>query len=197
LFHPWWKSGAITLRPISGIRYMLLREALKFKGIDGGPSLFTSYMNTKTRTHLVGPEIGLQAEMGGDSFKIVAVSRFILFANIEKLRLEGDNYGTAAQVNLGAINSFSQTITNAHLSPAFEQTVHVEAKLLQFVPFVNRVDLFREASFRVGFTFFNVAEVARPGRSVRHRGLPQTPELVTDRSKWSFLSWDLGVLFKY
>ena len=121
----------------------------------------------------------------------------IVFANIEKLRMEGDNFGTPAQVNLGGVNSFTQTITTAHLSPAFEQTVHVEARVMQFVPLLNRVTVLKNAMFRGGFTFFNVAEVARPGRSVRYRGLPQTPELIVDRSKWSFVSWDLGLLFEY
>jgi hypothetical protein len=197
-----WKSSGIKIRPVWGIKYLFLRERMMWDGVGGGnlggfPPLFSGFMNTSIRSHMVGPQLGLRGEFGGDSFKIVAGSRFIIFGNIERLRLEGDNYGNPFQVALGNINSFSQTIRNSHLSPAYEFTIHGEAKVLQFVPLLNRYDFFKEASLRVGFTLFNVAEVARPGRSVRHNGLPMTPELITDRSKWSYTAWDFGLSFKY
>jgi hypothetical protein len=111
--------------------------------------------------------------------------------------MEGDNFGTPAQVAIGTINSFSQTINTSHLSPAFEQTIHLEARVLQFIPFVNRYEVLRNAKFRTGFTWFNVAEVARPGRAVRFRGIPLQPEVKPDRSKWSFTAWDFGLTFTY
>jgi hypothetical protein len=199
LFSPWWKSENIKVRPLGGIRYMYLREGMHFTGIAGGPPYYTGALNTNIRSHLVGPQIGLQAVIGGDSFKIITGTRVVVFANIEKIRLEGNNFGTPAQVGLGggSANAFTQTLTTSHLSPAFEQTVHIEANVMQFVPYLNTFDIMRNATFRAGFTFFNVAEVARPGRSVRYRGLPQFPEAISDRSKWSFVSWDFGLNFTY
>ncbi|GAB4144042.1 MAG: hypothetical protein Tsb009_15510 [Planctomycetaceae bacterium] len=197
LFAPWWKSNNILVRPMGGVRYMYLREGMHFSGINGGPPVTVSALNTNIRSHLVGPQLGLQGVIGGKSFRIISGTRVIIFANIEKLRMEGDNFGSAAIVAAGAVNSFSQTITNAHVSPAFEQTIHMEANVLQFVPYLNTFAIMRNATFRAGFTFFNVAEVARPSRSVRYRGLPQLPELKADRSKWSFISWDFGVNFVY
>lgn len=197
LFKPIWQSGSIKVRPIGGLRYTYIREGLHFSGIDGGPPIFTGSLNTNIRSHLVGPQIGFQAAVGGNNLRVISGTRFMLFANMERLHLEGSNFGTAAQVALGGVNSFSQVIRNTHLSPGFEQTLHVEANLLQHIPYLNTFDLMKRAKFRMGVTYFSVAEIARPGRSVRYRGLPQTPELITDRSKWSFISWDFGLHFTY
>lgn len=197
VFAPVWKTEGIKLRPSAGIRYLFLRERLAFDGIAGGPPYYTAFLDTNTRSHMVGPQLGLQTEIGGESFRIVAVTRVVLFANIERVRMEGDNFGSPAQVALGTINSFSQTVSSSHVSPAFEQTIHMEANLIQFIPILNRYRLLQNARIRGGFTFFNVAEVARPGRAVRFRGMPQQPEVKSDRSKWSFTAWDIGLIFRY
>lgn|GEM_PF-6929609 len=192
----WWGRGSLIVRPMWGFHYLHLREGLLFDGVDG-PALFSAALSSNIRSHLYGPHLGFQAKIGSDNFRIVAGTRFILYVNSEKIRLTGSNFGNPTIVNTGFSGSFSKSTSNTHISPAFEQSIKLEAKLFSFVPVLNRVDILNNTTFQLGFTFFNVAEVARPGRSIVFNGLPLIPAIRVDRSKWSFNSLEGGFVVRY
>lgn len=197
-----WESGPLRVRPMYGARYTLVREGMFFTGFDYSDTItlpFQTTLASETTSHLAGPEVGLLGTLGGDSFKVTIGSRFILYVNHERQRLNGNNFiDIFTRQTFGNQNlRFDQQRDSTHLSPAFEQTVHFEAKLFQYVPGLNRIRAIREAKLRGGLTYLDIGLIARPNKSVRYNAFPGAPRLQTKRSKFSLLAWDVGLSFDY
>lgn len=191
----------LKIKPLVGFRYTFVKEKMNFHGFDEGPPAFASFLNTKIQSHLYGPEFGLRGEMGGQALRVVGGVKAILYVNTENLEMDGDNFGTAAQVNqfrfFASETFFRQEEHSTHLSPGIEGTVHFEANVFPYIPVLKKWHPLEKARLRGGFTYLVIGEVARPNTSVIHRGLPLVPELKTDRSAWHIVGWDVGLEWRF
>ncbi|WP_291170815.1 hypothetical protein [Gimesia sp.] len=176
----------------------------------------TSYVNNTVDTHLAGPEIGFQFDLGGDKFKIWGQTKFGIMANRSKIKLNGDNIGmitrddptdpdrpqalitpTAADPNP---NQFSDYQTHTHVSPLFEQSIFAEMNLFDKVPVLKRMKLLEEAKLKVGYTYIVAGEVTRPYESILWTGMPTRglfPSIDVKREKWSVGTWSVGLDWNY
>jgi len=196
----WEWNEAIKVRPLWGARYTFVREGMFFSGFQFTDSVapFQTVLDNDISTHLFGPEVGLHTSIGNDVLKITLGTRFILYINHERQRLNGLGWVDVASQGpaLGQL-PFNEERNSTHVSPAFEQTVHFESHIFRLIPWLNRMKFFRNAKLRGGITYLDIGEVARPGGSVRYNSFPLTPTLKTERSKYSVFAWDVGFLVEY
>lgn len=202
MLRPMWSwRDAVKLRPMWGFRYTYIHERMIFSGHDFFPPTppYRTDLTSKTTSNLFGPEIGLHTTIGSDAFRFILGTRFILYVNLDEQQLAGNNMidldslPLAAGVNLG----FSHRRHTGHVSPAFEQTVHAELKVFQFIPIINRIDVLKNGKIRGGLTFLDIGEIVRPNQQIKFNSFPLFPILQTRRSKYSLLAWDVGLQFDY
>lgn len=176
----------------------------------------TTYVNSKVDTHLAGPELGIQFDIGGDKFKIWGQTKVGIMANQETIEIEGDNVGmivradpddpdrpkalidpTADNPNP---NAFTDRQSHTHISPLFEQSIFMEMKLFDKIPVLKRMQLLEEAKFKFGYTYIVAGEVARPYDSIRWQGMPTRglfPSINVKRESWSVGTWSVGIDWLY
>jgi hypothetical protein len=200
----WEWNDMLKVRPSVGARYTFLQEGLFFNGFNYSDTVapYESTLNTHINSHMAGPEIGIHSEIGAGSFmKVTTGTKFILYINHEVRHLDGSNFiDIASLTGPGAFpfpGAFSDADSATHISPAFEQTVHFEAKVFELVPFLNRMDFFKNAKLRGGLTFLDIGLISRPNKSTKYNSFPLVPTLKTSRSSWNFLAWDVGLHFEY
>lgn len=227
---PKFGRRSFKIRPLYGIRYLHINESFGFQGADSaltydsttsfingfpvsymvdvdsvednpfGNPQFQTFIDSNVWSHLVGPEIGFQFEIGGTKFRLVGHTKFALLGNAEKIKLSGDDFGNGYLIDLGADtageNFFSQTEYHAHVSPAFEQTLSAEAQLFGLIPVLKRIPALDSAVFRIGISYLAVAEVARPADTITYNALPLFPEIEVDRSRWDMYTMNFGITWR-
>jgi len=117
-----FRSDAVQVRPLWGMRYLNIQEGFKFRGIDSGLTYdydgpggdgtyapdggITPYtdeqwearLSNNVESHIAGPEIGFRIDLGDgghDGFRIWGETIFGLNANFEEIQMAGDNIGDA------------------------------------------------------------------------------------------------------
>ena len=98
-------------------------------GGDGDP-LFTlaanrptlSFVDMQTETHLIGPEIGIRFDLGGDKFKLWGQSKFGLLAAREEQDIRGDNIGMITRTLNTPIIANDPLVDEGGLTDTYEQT---------------------------------------------------------------------------
>ncbi len=115
---PIYKSDAIKLRPLYGLRYTHIKETFAFNGIDSGFTydyddaggdatfipdsglinlypLYEATLNNEVQSHIAGPEIGLRFDLGSGKKGLSIWGETIvgLAANFEEISLNGDDIG--------------------------------------------------------------------------------------------------------
>ena len=211
-------NDMLAVRPMYGARYFGIRERQNINAFDflqtpGFSFVDPMFIHNSVKSHMAGPQVGLHIVLGGGGFfKVTSGTQFILFINHERQRLDGFNFGSESQRTgllqndpffFDALNVppgarfFSDSRKSTHLSPAFEQTVHFEAKLFSLIPWVNRMEFFKHATVRGGLTFLDIGLLTRPSKSLSYVALPGKPSLRTDRSNFFTLAWDVGIQFEY
>ncbi|QDT37047.1 hypothetical protein [Stratiformator vulcanicus] len=225
---PIYKSTGVRLRPYAGLKYAHLREGFEMFGASSGlnvdydlnglptavtlqPTLdftgdgvpdsvlpFDSQMNAEVTSNLFGPTAGIDFLFGSDDVSVAGDLAFGLLGNWEQTKISGDGFGTA-EATSGGIQSFSSSERNAHISPSFEASVHGQAKLFKYVPYINRYKFFSEARFRTGITFLNVWEVARPLEQIVWTSSDAVDPYIgaADRDNWYLHYWDFGVSWTF
>ncbi|MCA9117761.1 MAG: hypothetical protein KDA79_21970 [Planctomycetaceae bacterium] len=211
---PIYRKSWLKLRTMYGLKYMHIREKFGFYGADSaldyvfgddgrpdpatvndlGLDPYSSTLEMRTSTHLVGPQIGLAYETGGKILKISGRSLFSLMANHEKLELNGDDFGDgfSGLINQARDNRFYREEENTHVSPAFTQEFHADMNLIHLLPLINRIRYLENSVVRLSYVYNIVGSVARPASSVVYNGLPLFPEISTSHSSWGFSSMNLG-----
>ncbi|QDT96975.1 hypothetical protein [Gimesia aquarii] len=176
----------------------------------------TTVVNSQVDTHLAGPEIGIQFDLGGDKFKIWGQTKLGLMANQEEIELSGDNVGMITRADPDDLdrpkalidptpdnpnpNAFRDESSHTHVSPIFEQSIFMEMAIFDKVPVLKRMKILEEAKFRFGYTYIIAGEIARPFDSIRWQGMPTRglfPSIEIEREKWSVGSWSVGIDWHY
>lgn len=177
---------------------------------------YTTWVNSTVRTHLAGPEVGFQFDLGGDKFKIWGQTKLGIMANQEQIKLSGNNVGMGIRADPDSTdrpkalidptpanpnpNAFSSTQNHTHVSPLFEQSIFMEMALFDKVPVLKRMKMLEEAKFKFGYTYIVAGEIARPYDSIRWQGMPTRglfPSIDVDRQSWSVGTWSIGIDWLY
>ena len=177
-----------------------------------------AFLNNNSKSNLFGPEIGLQYDLGGNKFMLTGHTKFALLANFERIKMDGDNIGQILDpfyirgfsttrgdlfVPTGSNpnpNAFDDAESHSHVSPLIEQSIQAEAYLLKHVPVINKLETFREAKFRAGYTYTAIWEVVDPESSIYWAGNPTAglfPYISVDRGKWAMGAWNFGLEWNY
>ncbi len=169
----------------------------------------TSVLRSQVTSYLVGPELGLNYQIGGESLKVGGRSSFALLANHERMQMQGNNiFVTTRPANLiqptpqdQLPNDFSDTKNSTHVSPLFEQSFYVEGPFLRYVPVIRRANVFRNATVNMGYTITLIGEVTRPDENILWQGNPSAglfPSIKTDdRSTWRSEMFNFGLSWKW
>jgi hypothetical protein len=187
------------------------------------PNIMQSQLDSSTQSYLAGPEAGLRFDIGGDRLKLVAQSKVGLLANNSNRKLSGFNIGDAYYVPplrttpvMPGIDSlrptladprdtpaireatkFSSTDSTTYLSVMFEQSIMAKAPLLQFVPILNKMSVFRAAEFQTGYTVIVVGDVQRAANTIDWQAYPVKPQLLDKRSSYVEGIYNFGVEWTY
>lgn len=169
-----------------------------------------SYLRSRVRSHMAGPEIGLRFDIGGDGdgFAVWGESRFALLANHERIQLDGDNIGMTTRPadflqptsEDAQRNRFNDQESHTHVSPYFEQSIYAEAPIFEHLPVLRKVRLLENAQFRVGYTFTYIGFVAEPEKSWIPQGAPSQglfPLVSVSRGKWLADQWTFAIDWRY
>ncbi len=192
----------------------------------GPGSPIRSYLMSRSEGFFAGPEAGVRLDLGGDRFKIWTQSKFGLLAYQSTRKISGYNIGdhyniintAVLETNSGlpqdpdvngdgipdnptraagiAGTSFSESKRSTSVAPLFEQGVFMEAPLLSYVPYINRMSMFNNAEFQAGYTFLVLGGVYRP-TDISWKQFPDTPTFGGDRYKFYTQNWSLGVNWTY
>ena len=132
----------------------------------------------------------------------VELTKVAIAANSEHIQIGGNNVydiysysPPAATASNPTPNAFVTQQSHVHVSPIFQQQIFAESHIFQFVPYLNKTYLFKDANFRFGYNFLLVGEVLRPATAVGWRS--PTPIIDYHRSRWEQGAYSFGVDWKY
>ena len=172
---------------------------------------YEATLNHKVQSQLAGPEIGLRFDLGGDGdgFKMWGESIFGLAANYEEMQLTGNNIGDPLvdfrvngndpprMLDPNNVSEFSDSKSNTHVSPMFQQSIFADVQILDVVPVINKMEMFEAATFRIGYTLTYVGHVARPADSTEWRGFPLYPRINTNYKNWWMQQLHAGIDWRF
>lgn len=166
---------------------------------------FTATLNSSVQTHLAGPEVGLRYDLGtGDGFKVWGATTAGLMANSSKLTLNGNNIGEVENTRFDyGINMleedarFSSKANHGRVSALFEQTIAIDSRIFEALPFTNEVPVLNTAIFHFGYTFTAIGAVNRPLDVVNWNGFPLTPTLNDNTQTFVLHRFNFGLEWKY
>lgn len=195
------------IRGYYGLRYLGVHERFDVVGVDERPDVFpltnrefsavfsgfggnyggTTFIRTSVDSQLVGPQLGLRWDLGGDKFKLKSWIVGGPLANFNKTRIFVQNYGAVPGPGLNA------TIDEKHssLSPLLELGIQGDMPLFGYIPLVNRIPVVRDGILRVGYRYTNVFLMDRPVDSITY-GDP-LPVIDSDPESWTVRSVNVGI----
>ena len=178
--------------------------------IYNDPSMYplTSTLSNVSRSDLIGPEIGLRYDLGGEKFKLWGQTKLAVAANSERMRLKGNNIGIVTRQNNFNMptpedpqpNRFSDSDRHSHVSEIIEQSLFAEAPLFAHIPILRRSTILSEARFRFGYTVLFVGHVARPFGSIYWAGNPSEglyPSIDTRRTSFWTENYSFSINWTY
>ena len=168
----------------------------------------TSTLSNVSRSDLIGPEIGLRYDLGGEKFKLWGQTKFALTANNERLNLRGNNIGMVTRQPDFLVstpgdpqpNRFSDRDRHTHVSEVIEQSFFAEAPIFAKLPYLRRSRLLSDANFRFGYTMLFVGHVARPYGSINWAGNPSEglfPTIDVNRSSFWTQNFSFSLNWTY
>lgn len=206
-------AGIIEVNPLLGMgggQMGATTPLIDISRLQLFPTLYpiTAFVDSKARSHLAGPEIGVQYGIDGNRFRLEGQTTFGVMANYERLTLNGDNIGMTTRPgnfiqpttqNITP-NSFNDIETHTHVSPMLETSLTVSAQLLQYVPVLRRIEALSAANFRFGYSFLFVGAVVAPEDSILWQGNPAIglfPDINLERQDWTMSAWNFGLEWIY
>lgn len=177
-------GGMNKLRGIYGLRYIGLNEKLNVAAIDSIRGLTT--IETSVSSQLVGPELGLRWDLGGDKLKVFSYGKVGALGNFDRRRIETMNYG--------GTNTILRE-KHSHVSPMLEFGVFAEAPLFGYLPLIKKIPFVQDGIFRFGWTFTEVFLMARPADIITY-GNP-VPVIDYDPQDWWMHGTHYSIYWKF
>ncbi|MCA8986755.1 MAG: hypothetical protein KDA78_03895 [Planctomycetaceae bacterium] len=179
---------------------------------------YETQVAASTQAQAAGPELGIEAEFGGDTTRLILTAIGGLTATRENIRLDGfgvynhfinnvdpdadiltpdgGEMGTGVGGLLDEDTRFRDRATSTHVSPILDLSLRFESQLFQYVPVLNRFEFFEEAHFSTSYGFLYVGNLSRPQNSVNYTTFPINPSLDPNRSGWTMTQWTFGLTWE-
>jgi hypothetical protein len=162
---------------------------------------FTATLQNTIQSHIAGPEVGFRYDLGRrKSFTIWGATTFGLMANYASMNLSGNNIGEVLITSelfgfdmLANDARFADKKTTSHVSPLFEQSIVLEARVFEELPYLSEIPILNEAMLRFGYTFTAIGKVNRADDTINWRGFPLFPDLNTDTQTFVMNRINLGL----
>ncbi|MGQ0636840.1 MAG: BBP7 family outer membrane beta-barrel protein [Planctomycetaceae bacterium] len=211
---PFFKRPSFTAQMLYGVQYLRIWESLSVNAVDsslgytvsipsgeignivdlGFPQLQTT-INSQVTSNLVGPQIGVRYDLGGDKFKIWGQSKVAVAVNMDNARVFGANAIDFIDRGLFGPRSFNNSVSHTHISPIFDQSIYGEFPLFSILPLVNRLSFINRANFRIGFNYILVGEMARPANVIVYTY--GNPTVNADRTTFSLKTLSFAVDWRW
>jgi hypothetical protein len=182
--------------------------------------LIRSFVSSEVRSTMGGPEIGFEYSVGErGSLSLSGSTRVGALFNNEKSTLAGDNIGDTVRTDIdngitiladmfdtttanGQLtqNAFTDSMSTTHVSPMFEQSFRAEIPLFEKLPVLRDMPQLENATFRAGWTFTWIGEVADPGQQITWVSRPRDgvfPTLKVTRDNFFQHTLDLGIHWEF
>ncbi|MCA9093427.1 MAG: hypothetical protein KDA68_08080 [Planctomycetaceae bacterium] len=216
-------KGPLKVRTVYGLTLTKIAEEFTFSGlqsnygyfidpfsgdvidssvVDSGFPFTETTLFSRTNSLVTGPEIGIRYDLGGDRLKFWGMTKAGVGVNYETIELGGNNVWdtrdhltpTPTVTNPDPL-AFNSKERHTHVSPIFQQQLFAEAPIFQYMPYVRKMYLFRNANFRMGYNFLLIGEVARPTKSIDWT--EGNPTIDLHRSRWAMGATSFAIDWKY
>lgn len=220
--------GWLVLRPLYGARYNYIREQFNFTGRDNGlfvvyneqgaaqlGKVFPNNANTiatstyaifpyetsvtsTVGSHLYGPQVGLDMQLGGEYFTINSAAKTGVAANTEKLALGAYGFGLQEAIT-GQRAFFSDGKTHTRVAPFLEFNANADMNIFPIIPYVNRSPFFKNARLNAGWSTLIVGNLQRPMDQIVWRAESAGGPYIKERGRdaWYVQYWNVGVHWKF
>ena len=215
---PFFERKNFKLRMMYGAKYLRVHEEFFVRGDSSnlgfvvnlatgqynvvGPAFppYQVQINASTTNNLVGPNLGIRYDLGGDIFKLWGFTKGGLFVDVEKITVAGldviNPFFTSTPTFLPISPPTLHTRTTTHLSPFVETAIFVDFPGFQLIPWVCNMNFFKNAVMRIGYDFVFVGNVARAQSSIVYN--TGDPLIRTDRRTWfSYNTVNFGVQWRW
>jgi len=173
----------LTVRPMLGFRYIVLKERLKQVGVFNlGQTVpdQTSVIDAQTRNSIYGPTVGVRVELEHRWFTIGVSPSFLLAANSTEATVLSDRF-------LGPNDPLYRTeIDRTIFTPAFQVGVY------------GRVHVTENFSIHVGWDFLWMTRITRPQDSINYNvngvgGVPTSSAISAKQSLGDYQAHGLSI----
>jgi len=210
---PFFTRPSFRLRFLWGAKYLNIRENFSVQAGESGldyvvdentgaivpgtvkdiglsPNVLS--IRSQTTSQLIGPQIGVRYDLATGWLKIWGQSRVAVAANMENLQIAGQGVTNTFQLSPPPVGPpFQQSSSSCHVSPTFDTSLYLDVPLLAALPVINKLAVFNQAKFRIGYNFLVVGEIARPADIIVYKA--PIPQLQSDRTTFFLNTLSLGV----
>jgi hypothetical protein len=215
---PFFTRPSFRLRFLWGAKYLNIRENFAVQAADSGLDYVVDLntgaivpgtvrniglptnelsISSQTTSQLIGPQIGIRYDLASGGLNIWGQSRLAVAANRENLQIAGQGVTNNFQLPAAPAGPpFQQSSSSTHVSPVFDTSLYMDFPLLSILPLINQASAFSQATFRIGYNFLVVGEIARPASIIVYKA--PIPQLQSDSRTTFFLNTlSLGVNWTY
>jgi hypothetical protein len=213
---PFFERNSLKLSMTFGAKYLRISEQFFVQGRDSGlgyvvtlPSgaisyntvtfvgipPYTLFINSTTTSNLVGPQLGLRYELGGDRLRFWGATKFAVAGNIEHINVSGSNVVQGFQVGSVTAPPTTHTQNSTHVAPIFDTSINMEFPVFSMIPWVNKMALFKTANLRIGYNWVYAWEISRAVNVIRYTYAD--PTIGNGRTAFQFNAVNFGVDWKW
>lgn len=205
---PFFRRPSFRMQMTYGVKWVRVFESMNVRAVNSNLSYafdatgaftgitslglpeYQTIINSEVVSQLVGPDLAIKYDLGGDTFKIWGQTKVAVTANMDNSRVYGQN---AAPNTPGVtpFTTFNNTTSHVHISPIFQQSIYGEFPAFSIIPVINRLSFINRANFRIGFDYLLIGEMARPAKSITYTSGSPTPN--ADRSIFALKTLSFAV----
>lgn len=175
------------------------------------PNVNHSRLVSSALSSMAGPEIGLRMDLGGQKFQIYTTTKVAALASVTNRSVSGFGIGNAFNITTvnGVANTvpvmpndpsktqFNNTQMTTTMCPMFEQSVQGKIPVFGIIPYVNKMELFEQATLNVGYTFLFIGDIYSPQNTIVWNQYPNTPQLSNNKSNYINHMVNIGIEWTY
>ena len=172
------------LRAIYGVRYFYVTEEMTLSLFD--TVIGSTVVQSDTRANMVGPELGLRWDLGGEKFKIYTVGKIGALGNFQRLDLVYNNWSG----NTDHLREY-----HANVVPMLDLGIYSEFPLFRHLPIFKKIPHVRDGIFRFGWNYTGLFFMARPAEDIRYE--LAHPRLKINRTTFDIRQFHFGIDWKW
>jgi hypothetical protein len=213
---PFYERPNFKLRWNWGVKYLHVYERFWFTATDSGwdytwditdgsiatliiPPLvapFATTVEARTTSQMIGPQMGLRYDLGGERLKFWGQTKVAVAANMEKVTVLSTNLRDHAdQFFTGQGGSTQHQKDHTRIVPVLDTSINAEIALFQMVPGFHKLALFTNAKFRFGYNFVLAGELSRPAKVIDYTY--ESAQIKTSRTWFNMHILNMGVDWRF